>query len=80
VHHIPRAPIKGDGPRHSGSVNTEPNFYALPYIDDTMARVAHGMVAPAEATTCEELRIVMARATQNVLACLGGGGGMAGTS
>jgi hypothetical protein len=77
VNRIPRVAVKGAGPRRPGSVDAEPNFYALPYIDDTMARVAHGVVVapPAEATTREELRIAMARATPNVSARLGGGGG-----
>jgi hypothetical protein len=77
VNRIPRVAVKGAGPRRPGSVDAEPNFYALPYIHDTMARVAHGVVVapPAEATTREELRIAMARATPNVSARLGGGGG-----
>jgi hypothetical protein len=72
VNHIQRVAIKGAGPRRSGSVDTEPNFYSMHYFRDETMAVAR--MAPAE-PTAREVLLTSTRATQNGSARPNGGGG-----
>jgi hypothetical protein len=59
VNHIQRVAIKGAGSRRPGSIDTEPNFYAMVYIGDEAMAVAR--MPPAEPTTREGLRLTRAQ-------------------
>jgi hypothetical protein len=73
VNRIPRVPIKDAGPRRPASVDTEPNFYALPYIGDETMAVARAAL-PTERTTRE--RLLQSQATElNPSVWLMNGGG-----
>jgi hypothetical protein len=68
VNHIQRVAIKGAGSRRPGSIDTEPNFYAMVYIGDEAMAVAR--MPPGEPTAREGLRLARASATQNFSARL----------
>jgi hypothetical protein len=63
VNHIQRVAVKGTGPRRPGVVDSEPNFYVMPYILDNTMAVPR--MPPVERTH-EELRLANARTTQNL--------------